>query len=86
LQTMDWQAIQTEAAAGRVQAWEILLHFAGMSIWEKMTAQDPRLKELEVTEQVDRLIEQAKAEATQNAAPAAAPTNPMQTLLRAVTA
>jgi hypothetical protein len=80
LQTMDWQAIQTEAAAGRVQAWEILLHFAGMGIWEKMTAQDPRLKELEVTEQVDRLIEQAKA----GDQPVAEASAPMRNLMRVV--
>ena len=86
LQTMDWTAIQTEAAAGRVQPWEILLHFSGMGIWEKMTAQDPGLRNLPVTEQVDRLIAQAKVEATQTTTPAATASNPMQTLLRAVTA
>jgi hypothetical protein len=57
-----------------------------MGIWEKMTAQDPGLRNLPVTEQVDRLIAQAKVEATQTTTPAATASNPMQTLLRAVTA
>jgi hypothetical protein len=80
LQTMDWQAIQTEAAAGRVKPWEILLHFGGMGIWEKMTAQNPALKELDVTDRVDRLIAQAKA----GDQPVADPSQPMQTLMRVV--
>jgi hypothetical protein len=90
LQTMDWQAIQTEAAAGRVQPWEILLHFSGMGLLEQLWAVQPALRDAEIQVQVDALIAKAQEVAQGTATPmpptnAPAP-NPMANLLRAVQA
>jgi uncharacterized membrane protein len=85
LQTMDWQAIQTEAAAGRVQPWEILIHFSGMGLLEQLWAENPALRDAEIQVQVETLVAKAKEVATSSAAPAqAAASNPMANLLRAV--
>jgi uncharacterized membrane protein len=90
LQTMDWQAIQTEAAAGRVQPWEILLHFSGMGLLEQLWAVQPALRDAEIQVQVDALIAKAQ-EVAQGTATRMPPTNapapnPMANLLRAVQA
>lgn len=59
LSGMPLMAIQAEAAAGRVQPWEIYLHFAGMMLYEK-EAMTEGWDALDIIARIERIQAAAK--------------------------
>ena len=76
--------VQAEAAAGRVQPWEILLHFGGIGLWERLLSETPRLVVASIDEKIDALVAKAKEEAP--AQQAQGPNAPINRLMNAVAA
>lgn len=75
LQGMAPMQVQAEAAAGRVQPWEIYLHYAGMMLYEMLVA-EPGFDALTVPQRIERMQAKAKEQAVQQAAQGAA-SNPL---------
>jgi hypothetical protein len=82
LARMSPETITSEAAAGRVQAWEILLHYGGLDIYEQLTAQDAAFAaSQDLWERVGMIHAKARELAAANApAPAAPRSGPMDRL------
>jgi hypothetical protein len=53
--------IQSEATARRAQAWEVVLHYSGLSLWETLAMDTPAILEAELPAQVKALQDAAKA-------------------------
>jgi hypothetical protein len=75
LARMAPETITAEAAAGRVQAWEVLLHYGALDLYRQLEETDPAFAALEsIWDKVTALHDAAKARATSGAtAPAANP-------------
>jgi len=82
LQGMSAELIQAEAAAKRVQPWEVYLHFAGLMLVEKI-ATEQNIEAMEDEAIVELLKQEAKANAGQTSTPQPSPLMALATAVAA---
>ena len=61
LNSMNPTQVQSEVTAKRAEAWEVVLHYSALSLWENLLRQDPAINDKELAEKVLALQEAAKA-------------------------
>lgn len=81
LARMSEQTIAAEAAAGRAQPWEVVLHYAALDLYRELDATDAAFMRAELWDKVRALQDKARERAA-TAAPAQ--TSPALSLLRNV--
>jgi hypothetical protein len=84
LARMSSEVITAEAAAGRVQAWEIALHYAALDLYRMLYDTDAAFARADLWGKLAGL--HAKAKELYSTAPARTATSPMQNLLAVVNA
>ena len=65
--SQPWAMVTSEAASGRAQPWEILLHYGSLYVYELLAAEDETFAALESDEKAARMQEKAKELATSSA-------------------
>jgi hypothetical protein len=72
LARMSTDTINSEAAAGRVQAWEILLHYSALDLYRELIETDAAFAAADLWDRIERIRFKARAMAS-GATPAATP-------------
>lgn len=66
-QSSPWAMITSEAASGRAQPWEVLLHYGALYVYELLASEEENFVTLDAAEKAVRMQEKAKELATSSA-------------------